>query len=683
MNNKDILNELNYSADDFLPSDRLTPDSIEKSLSNVKRRSYKGVATACASLAVVCLTVIGVGTVMLKTPTQQAPIVNTEAQNNTYADIYTVVEDVKKKNQGSFLDGLYDLFSSDVVYESMVDGEVSLKTENSLTNSIGAVSQDVTTVGASQSVEHSETNNQVQGVDEADIVKTDGNYIYSVNDKRIFITNPNNGAPTQVSTIMCSFNISDIYIHANTLVAISEHSVYSNEMIYSEETDDYYYDHSPADIFTRIFVYDLTDVNAPVLKSELSQTGNYVSSRKIDNVLYLTTRYNINNYEQIEEEEPETYCPLYGTPTQMECVPSNDIVIGENTEEIQYISVGSVDLNNPDNFADISSVLGSGYNMYASLNNIYVSSSSYEDGSESTQILRFSINGTDIEQNGTLTVDGRLLNQFSMDEYNGYFRVVTQKTEYEEYANHPNEDVVTNSRVIMSDNDSMQTALYVFDSNLNQVGKTDDVAKGESVKSVRFDGDIAYFVTFRQTDPLFTVDLSNPTNPQILSELKIPGFSQYMHPFGDGLLLGFGREADPETGVTQGLKLTMFNTSDKTNVTELATKVFTDEFVTSPATYSHKAIFVDVENNIIGIPYSSYDDGVAHYVIFKYDAQTNEFVQCKDLTFTGILDQYFNYKAYDYIRGLYIGEYFYAVTPQNVYSYKYQTFEDASSLSLN
>lgn len=231
--------------------------------------------------------------------------------------------------------------------------------------------------------------------------------------------------------------------------------------------------------------------------------------------------------------------------------------------------------------------------------------------------------------------------------------------------------------------DSSRTSLYVFDSNLNQVGKTDDVANGEHVKSVRFDGDIAYFVTFRQTDPLFTVDLSDPANPQILSELKIPGFSQYLHPFGEGLLLGFGVEADPHTGIINGLKLTMFNTTDKTNVTELSTKVFTDEFVTSPASYSHKSIFVDVENSIVGIPYSSFDDGIAHYVIFKYDAQTNEFVQCKDLTFTGILDEYFNYNASDYIRGLYVGDYFYVVTPQNIYSYKYKTFEDASSLSMN
>ncbi|MEE0264679.1 MAG: beta-propeller domain-containing protein [Acutalibacteraceae bacterium] len=683
MKNNDILNELNSSADSFLPSDRLAPDAIEKSLSNVKRKSNKGLVTACASLAVVCLTVIGVSTVMLKSPAQQAPVIQAEVQNNSYADIYTVVKDIKKKEKGSFLDQFVDVFNGNQKYESMTDDMLVLNGE-SFNSAPESKAQDVTTVGSTQTAEYSDTNVQVQGVDEADVVKTDGNYIYSVRDNQIFITKPDNGTTSMVSSIQCDFDITDIYIHTGALVAISEYTTYQNGLIAENNAEESFSGSALANSFSRVYVYDLADINAPVLMSELSQSGDYLSSRKIDNILYLTTRYSIYNLDEVEEDEPETYCPVYGTASQLDCVPSESIVIGNNANEIEYVTVSSVDLNNPQSFADICSVLGSGYNTYASMNNIYVGATDYgiNDDNDSTQIFRFSINGTDIEQNGSLTVDGSLLNQFSMDEYNGYFRIVTEMTDYITSEEEPGLDISGISRIISTGDTT--TALYVFDSNLNMVGKTQDVAPGERVKSVRFDGDTAYFVTFRQTDPLFTVDLSNPESPQILSALKIPGFSQYLHPFGDGLLLGFGQEADPDTGGTQGLKLTMFNTSDKTNVTELATTVFTDFYANSQAQYDHKAIFVDVKNSIIGIPYYTYNDGVIHYILFKYDTQTNSFSVCQEMQIPDTLDDiYYSLEDSHYQRGLYIGDYFYIVTPQNIYSYKYLTFEEVSSLSLN
>lgn len=210
MNNNDILNELNSSADSFAPSDRLAPDSIEKSLSGVKRRSYKGVTTACTSLAVVCLTVVGVRTALLQNSGPQAPVVEEKSQTNSYHDIYKAVKKVKKKKEGS----IFDRFIEAYMYEYSVDS-ISVSADalgaiqdNSLAKAESFETNSATTGVAGQAAEHSETNNQVSGVDEADVVKTDGKYIYSVNDDQIFITAPNNGMPARVSTI----NLSLIHI---------------------------------------------------------------------------------------------------------------------------------------------------------------------------------------------------------------------------------------------------------------------------------------------------------------------------------------------------------------------------------------------------------------------------------------------------------------------------------------
>ena len=212
-------------------------------------------------------------------------------------------------------------------------------------------------------------------------------------------------------------------------------------------------------------------------------------------------------------------------------------------------------------------------------------------------------------------------------------------------------------------------------------GKTGDLAKGETVKSVRFDGDIAYFVTFRQTDPLFTVDLSDPSDPKVLSELKIPGFSEYLHVMSDDLLLGFGRDADEFTGFEEGMKLTMFDTSDKTNVYEKATIQFASESEYSEAEYNHKAVYVDEDEFTVGIPYWSMDnlDGI-YYSFFKFDVDSNEFVEIKTIAEDTAADTYFDYGRF--IRGMRIGDEFYLVTDDGVYAYEYQSFEKTGNLKF-
>ena len=664
MNNNDILNELHSNGEGCIPSERLDPDFIEKSLSNVHRRNNKKVACLCVSLGVVCLTVIGVGITMFNQPS--LPIKTDTTQASSYDDIYKVVKSVKKEMEGTLWDKIeanlfgYEMDITDIAGDSSFTNKFTMSESDSVESLAESTS--------GESSEYSETNNQVEGVDEADIVKTDGEYIYSVSQQEIFITKANNGNPVNISSIVCDYAVSEIYIHDDKLVALS--SAYPDSSTYINGTDteehNYYYD-TP---LTGAYIYDLSDINNPTEISALSQSGNYLSSRKIDNVIYLTTRYSIYDYETIDEATPETYCPVYGTNTDIKCIDPKNIVISKNVSDIEYVTVSSINLDNTEDFADMCSVLGSSSEIYSSLNNLYVASYIYDDEGDYTEIMRFSLNDTEITPNGSLTVDGALLNQFSMDEYKGFFRVVTEITSYDEVYN-DNDEVFA-----IGSSENTKTALYVYDTNLTLAGKTEDVANGEHIKSVRFDGDIAYFVTFRQTDPLFTVDLSDPYSPEILSELKIPGFSEYLHIFGDGLLLGFGREADTSTGLQEGLKLSMFDTSDKTNVTELATRIFTDSNAYSVAEYDHRAIFVDEEKSIIGIPYRIYvDDGIeGYYAIFKYDAELKDFILCQKIKTYGYHD--YNYYESQNTRGIYIGDYFYIVTPEKIYTLDYNTFEE-------
>lgn len=668
MNNKNILDELQSNGNSLMPSDRLDPATIESSLSGVKRKSYKGIKTACVSLAVVCITAIGVG---VSSSRYTLPVKTENTNVSSYNEIYKIVHSIKKANEESFLDKLSNNFTFGKVYYD------SVQIQDFVTNDVS----DTKTYGVSESAtpEYSETNIQVKGVDEADIVKTDGKYIYSVNSKIIYISQANNGNPLKVSEIVCEKPVLDIYIHENKLVVFTRSYIdnenddkKTNAKGFISDVEGGCYEHSYSlPTATKVCIYDLSDIKKPVQVSELIQSGSYLSTRKIDNVVYITTNYGIYDYEAINKRRPETYCPVYGEENSFSCVEAENIYVAETVEDIEYVVVSSIDLNNPKDFSDICSVMGSGSEVYSSVDNLYVASYCYsEDNSDSTEIMRFSLNGTDIAENGSLKADGNLLNQFSMDEYNGFFRVVTE-------------------------NFNFGTTLYVFDSELKLVGKSEGVASDENVKSVRFDGDVAYFVTFRQTDPLFTVDLSDPTSPKILSELKIPGFSEYLHPFGDGLLLGFGVEADPDTGIPNGLKLTMFDTSDKTNVTEITTRIFADNSSNSAAEFDHKAIFIDEEKGIIGIPYSNYEYGAdsnnSYYAFFKYDTATKEFVLCNDIllssgrTYNSSSSYKYNYinaKGSNYARGLYIGDYFYIVEPNIISVINYNTFELKSELNL-
>ena len=195
------------------------------------------------------------------------------------------------------------------------------------------------------------------------------------------------------------------------------------------------------------------------------------------------------------------------------------------------------------------------------------------------------------------SVKGYLNNSFSLNEYNGNLRVVSTYTGDDANAVRDFASNITGQ--YYEQNWTEHNALYVLDEQLKQIGKIEGLADNETIRSARFFGDIGYFVTFRQTDPLFSVDLSDPANPQILGELKVSGFSSYLHFYGENHLLGIGYEADEATGMITGLKLSMFDISDPKQVTEV--NRFTIPGITwCPAIENYKSILVQPEKNLIG-----------------------------------------------------------------------------------
>ncbi len=489
--------------------------------------------------------------------------------------------------------------------------------------------------------EYSVTNTQHIDVDEADVVKTDGKYIYTLaqNAGRVSILKADGADTKVVSTIALpqkeqteggvrQTNIESMYVVGDRLVLIVT-QMYRNKGYYGA------------------VIYDITHRDNPQKVKSLLQSGAAETTRVVDGVLYIISRYYVN--QKMQQDAPETYVPTLLDDTTPGLCPAEDIALLPQPKAAQYTVVGAVDIATASRI-DQQSVFGATSGVYANTKNIYATSASVENDRRVTNVVRFAINRGQITLAATGQVPGTPLNQFSMDEHAGVFRMVTTSQTVKSSAD---------GNYVFGVGETAN-GVYLLDQDLQMLGKIEDLAPGERVYSVRFMGDIGYFVTFRETDPLFSVDLSDPTAPKILGELKIPGFSNYLHPYDEGLL-GLGMDAD-ENGVTGGVKLSMFATSDPTDVTEAHTLVLDARY--SDALYDHKAVLVDVEKNIIG--FATEED----YVVYGYDPT-------EGFTLRATLTQCYG------ARGLYIDDVFYLCTREWVQMYTLNTFAPLGRVDLN
>ena len=575
-------------------------------------------------------------------PLKSAKVESNVVNKDSYSAIYKKIDKLISKNSNEkYLTNSVDSYST--VKESVESSEDSLNND------------------------YTDTNVQVSGVSEGDIVKTDGNYIYSLSNNNLYISKAENGNINLSSKINLSsdenYNPLEIYVEGNKLVVLYEKYSDNTSSNTSEKAvlDMYYRDAN-----TYINIYDISDKENPKLINSLNQNGSYSSSRMIKNKLYLISNYNLNSND-IEKNKPETFIPTTYNGKETKCIEAKDIYIEQEIDTTNYILATSLDIENPYEFQSEKAVLGASDNIYMSLENLYVTSYSYEEkdgyGYDKTNITKFKLNNGSLEFKASESINGSLLNQFSMDEKDDYLRVATtlnkgKLTTEEEY---------TSYEYLPTSNN-----LYILDSDLKAVGAIEDIAENETIYSVRFDGDIGYFVTFKEVDPLFSVDLSNPSNPTILGSLKIPGFSEYMHPFKENLLLGLGKEAT-ENGETTGLKISMFDTSDKGNISEI-NKLVIEDYKYSYSFYNHKSITVDSNKNLISFP------AINDYVIFEYSKEKGVTEKGK-ITFETEDDD--NYIYEDNIRGIYINNFLYLCSKSWIKVYSLENFNEVSSCNFN
>jgi inhibitor of cysteine peptidase len=450
---------------------------------------------------------------------------------------------------------------------------------------------------APAATDYSTTNIQVAGVDEADIVKTDGEYIYLVSGNKTIIVKAYPPEQAQVlSEIELEGTATGIFINGDRLV------------VFEEETPYYpYYDVQRGGVVpmplivspkTYIKIYDVSDRENPRLQRNLSTDGQYVSSRMIGDYVYVV----IN--EPVYEQDDELNLPKISCDDKETEVPATDIYYSDVSDYYyMYTTIMAINTQNDDQEPTYETILlGASSNLYVSLNNIYLTFPVWggDVGDfEKTSIHRIHIAGAEIEPIASGEVPGMVLNQFSMDEYEGYFRVATTT-----YGQTP------------------QNNVYILDMDLNIVGSLEDLARGETIYSARFMGERGYLVTFENTDPLFVIDLSDPSSPQILGELKITGYSNYLHPYDETHLIGIGKEAieaeEEDFAWYQGIKIALFDVSDVNNPKEIGDPyVIGDRGTDSPVLYDHKAFLFDKSRNLLVIPVlvakideSKYPEGV-------------------------------------------------------------------------
>ncbi len=483
----------------------------------------------------------------------------------------------------------------------------------------------------------SSTNVQVAGVDEPDIIKTDGNRILAVASGRLHYVDLSGDQPQYRGSVDLVGESGsgwgqEIFIRGDRAMVFSTSYADWLEPVAASDlegdhviAEDIMFRGSPVSLIQEV---DLSNPASMDVVSELRVEGQYLSARSVGDVVWMSMSSYPAQFQFVYPRGPAAeaaaeaankeiaatadlgaWLPAYrfdgpdGTRAGLlpEC---NQLYTPAEFDGFTVLSVLSFNLAEPLGTGDAASVLADGHTLYGSGQSLYLASSTpvwaepVDDGDSvsisaptewTTVVHKFSVSvDGPARYEATGTVEGHLLNQFSMDEHNGYFRVATTIGE-------PWNTETSESQVVVLEQQGRR---------LSEVGKVGDLGRGERIFSVRFAGDTGYVVTFRQVDPLYVLDLSNPAAPSAAGELKIPGFSTYLHPIGDGLLIGVGQDTD-DTGRTRGTKISLFDASNSANPTELDVIVFPNAH--SEAEWDHRAFLYWAPNEIVAIPLTRYD----------------------------------------------------------------------------
>jgi len=576
-------------------------------------------------------------------------------------------------------------------------GVVTLETDAADSNSSEAPAADTS---ASEETGYSDTNNQVAGVQESDIIKTDGSYIYQVVDGKvnIYTAEPNN--LSLIGAISPSdFFVQEIFLTNNQVILYGQKSysyiepflvdVSSESMILPYYGEDEVY----------ITVYDVTNPSSPALSQSYKFDGNYISGRVIGDNLYMATDKYFWAGPLYESASNNAY-------TDQDILPSYTNNLTGETVTLDYSDIRYFPDNVSSNYfmtiglsfttkqVDVDAYLGYGGQIYVSNTGFYTAVSHYEYNvlesdvalyrpayDVNTALYKFSIGDGLMSFDAKGMVKGTIQNQFSMDEYKGNFRVAT----------------TSGNNWWWGTNNESANNLYILDSGMNQIGQIEDLAKGETIYSTRFVGDKIYMVTFKQVDPFFVIDASIPTAPVVQGFLKIPGFSSYMHPMDETHILGFGQETEEDMNgrvTTTGFKISLFDVTDFENPVESDKLVIGTSGTYSELQYNHKALMYAIEKNLMAIPISVCETNgyVTDYVgAYVFNISTDDISikgrvthQEDGLTITQDNQSGYTYYDWDYniSRTLYIGDYLYTFSNNLLVVYDLESLGEVSRLPI-
>ena len=524
-----------------------------------------------------------------------------------------------------------NFFSYKVIEESTLDISAESSTNNGLSSSIkNATSSNE----LSSSKDHSTTNIQVENVDEADITKTDGNYIYSISDSNVIITDVENPQEIKIAATIKLSDSSipeDLILYKNELVVISSKSTTTSNSYYR-------YNHKNN---TVVRIYDITTKTNPTLIKSYELYEPYYTSRCINNVLYVISSGNLR-------KEDDIVIRNYKEDNIEKQIAFDNIKYLKDIQTKKQTLISVVNLDNAIEDINVSSYIIDISNAYVSENNIYLLNQKYNYNTDTPPISElFGLKGVigvftynndnnsrgynteiykfNITQEGKVIYDtrnkikGKTINQYSLDENNGHLRIA------------------------LYDNDGARVA--IFDENLKQIGISEYVAKGETMYSSRFINDKVYLVTYKTMDPLFVIDLSDETSPKVLGELHIPGYSTYLHPYDENHLIGIGMQTEEvinrnssgkvisTTSKIVGMKMALFDVTDVSNPIQISETIIGDRRTTSAILTNPKALLFSKEKQLIAIPVNNYSED------FEIASSNN--------SYSSIVNSYINYnKSY-------------------------------------
>lgn len=654
-----------------------------------KKRRHTAAIISAAAAGLVLVVALGVAVGMRfgqnEVKTVEMPGGLSLRQFQSYDEVKKAVSDLRaEKDKSSIMDGLsgvYDYFSGnyssntrDYAEYKSSDGDYAEDAEiaadgayasgSSGSSSGSSAGGDPGYTAGDQAASHSETYKQVQGVDEGDIIKTDGKYIYCVDGAyyadEIVVFSAMGDRSRKVAEIDVTEalstatpdesqyyyyssktkHINDIYLKDDRLIVVCDDTcgVKAKDLTVS---------------MTRALVYDVSDIGNITLLDTVLQSGSCDSTRMIGDTLYMVSSYGVYG---------DCIIPACGRGNTPDEIAPDCIYAPEEPQDERFLVISAYDTLDYEAQTESKAIFGGVDDIYCNEDHMYIYMSDWDYGDSrwwegnatvTTQIIKVDLmDGIALAAYGE--VEGLVDDQYALDEYNGDLRIATTS----------------------SKNNIERNNLFVLDENLSEIGSVTGFAKNETIKAVRYIGETAYVITYEQTDPLFVIDLSKPEDPTILGEVKITGFSSMLVPIDRNTILGIGYHTQNEDytwmEVEEGVKLALFDVSDKANPQVLDSKSYVDYY--SPVQSDPKALVYNPERGDFVIPLN-----YVYYGTVDYDSY-EEYMPDEERT-GGML----NFKVEDgRIKEVNLYQEDYIETERCVYvgDYVYMTYHDDGTMKL-